>query len=103
METTVCWRFFGLRPIPRHLVVCCNFTPVVRHDYRIGVPISSSYREIFNSDSRYYGGTDVGNSFPLQAAEQAHHGQRFSLVLTLPPLGVCVLEPERLETTNRHK
>jgi len=46
------------------VVVVCNFTPVARADYRIGVPAASGYREVLNSDSRLYGGSDVGNAQP---------------------------------------
>jgi len=76
------------------LLVCCNFTPVVR-DYRVGVPNSGFYREIFNSDSTYYGGSNVGN-FPGVIAEKIPcHGRPQSLNLRLPPLATMVFRPER--------
>ncbi len=75
-------------------VVVCNFTPVVRAGYRIGVPHAGRYREILNTDSAYYGGTNVGNAGELTAEETALHGRPASLTLTLPPLGVLVLAPE---------
>ncbi len=76
-----------------HLVVVLNFTPVVRHGYRIGVPHGGGYREIFNSDSRYYGGSDVGNGGHIASDPTPWMDQPHSLVLTLPPLGALILEP----------
>ncbi len=77
------------------VAVVCNFTPVVRRDYRIGVPQGGRYREILNTDSRHYGGSDVGNNGILEAEDAGMHGLPASLKLTLPPLGVLVLAPER--------
>ena len=74
------------------LVVCCNFTPVLRQGYRIGVPEAGSYDEIFNSDASWYGGGNVGNQGPLHTAPAAHHGREHSLSLTLPPLAAIVLK-----------
>ncbi|MFM7035385.1 MAG: 1,4-alpha-glucan branching protein GlgB [Planctomycetia bacterium] len=77
------------------LVVCCNFTPVPRERYRIGMPAGGDYDEIFNSDSTYYGGSNMGNQSSLHAAATPHHGRSHSLELTLPPLAVIVLKPRR--------
>jgi len=76
------------------VVVVCNFTPVVRHGYRIGVPRAGKYREIMNTDSKFYGGSDVGNSGDVLTQDRPSHGMTASLSLTLPPLGVLVLAPE---------
>ncbi len=73
------------------LVVVLNFTPVVRHHYRIGVPRAGDYAEIFNSDSRFYGGGDVGNPLPLASTPGPWMDQPHSLSLTLPPLAGIVL------------
>jgi 1,4-alpha-glucan branching enzyme len=70
------------------IVVVCNFTPVPRHDYRIGVPRPGFYREIFNTDSGIYGGSNVGNYGGVWAWEHGHAGRPYCLNLTLPPLGV---------------
>ena len=78
-----------------YLVVVCNFTPVVRRDYPIGVPQGGWYQEIFSSDSQFYGGTNVGNFPGVMAQEPGWHGRPAKLLLTLPPLGVTVLKPER--------
>ncbi len=75
------------------VIVCCNFTPVVRHDYRVGVPQGGWYREIFNSDSEYYGGSNVGTYPGAQAEPVEHQGQTHSLKIQLPPLAVTVLKP----------
>ncbi len=75
------------------LIVVLNFTPVVRENYRIGVPYAGGYQEIFNSDSVYYGGTNVGNSGYLQAEATRWMNLPYSLTLTLPPLGGIVLRP----------
>jgi 1,4-alpha-glucan branching enzyme len=77
------------------VVVVCNFTPVVRQGYRLGVPHEGPYQERFNSDSRYYDGSNVGNIGTLMATTTAHHGQPASLTLTLPPLAAIVLTPWR--------
>jgi 1,4-alpha-glucan branching enzyme len=76
------------------VVVVCNFTPVVRELYRIGVPQGGGYREILNTDSTYYGGSNAGNLGRLETEAVAAHGHAQSLVLTLPPLAVLVLAPE---------
>ncbi len=78
------------------LVVCCNFTPVVRQNYPLSVPRAGTYKEIFNSDSEFYGGSNQGNGLGLVAtkADKAPAAPfEFSLNLTLPPLGVAILKP----------
>ena len=75
------------------IVVICNFTPVPRHDYRIGVPRLGHYREVINTDSTYYGGSNIGNpDGGVHAKETSAHGRSFSLTLTLPPLATLILE-----------
>jgi 1,4-alpha-glucan branching enzyme len=75
-----------------HVVALLNFTPVPRHGYRVGVPASGRYRELLNSDSRYYGGTDVGN--PMVETEPVPcMGYAQSIVVTLPPLAAVALAP----------
>jgi 1,4-alpha-glucan branching enzyme len=75
------------------LLCVCNFTPVVRQGYRVGVPRAGYYEERVNTDSRLYGGSDVGNSGGVNADEIPWHGQPHSLLLTLPPLGAIWLRP----------
>jgi 1,4-alpha-glucan branching enzyme len=75
-------------------VVVLNFTPVVRKRQRIALPHGGNWREALNSDSRFYGGSDVGNGGVLVAEARALHGRAHSVQLTLPPLGALVLVPE---------
>jgi 1,4-alpha-glucan branching enzyme len=78
------------------VVVVCNFTPVPRHDYRIGVPRPGRYRERFNSDARDYGGSGLGNAGEVHAESPPMHGFGWSLRLLLPPLAtlIFVFDPE---------
>jgi 1,4-alpha-glucan branching enzyme len=78
-------------------VVVCNFTPVVRHGYRIGVPAPGNYSEKLNSDSSYYGGSNVGNFGKVTAEAIPSHGHAYSLSLTLPPLATLILARDRPE------
>jgi 1,4-alpha-glucan branching enzyme len=72
------------------MVVACNFTPVPRANYRIGVPQAGYYREIINTDSGSYGGSNVGNGGGLRSVPAPCHGRDYSLLMTLPPLA-CVM------------
>jgi len=74
------------------VVVVCNFTPVPRAGYRLGVPQGGAWRELINTDQTVYGGSGMGNG-SLVADDQPAHGQGQSLVLHLPPLSCLVLEP----------
>ncbi|OGU66480.1 MAG: 1,4-alpha-glucan branching enzyme [Ignavibacteria bacterium RIFCSPLOWO2_02_FULL_55_14] len=76
-----------------HVVVVCNFTPVPRHGYRIGVPKAVQYVEILNTDSSLYGGSNVGNAGIVRTEATPAHGRPQSLVLTLPPVAVLYLKP----------
>jgi len=72
----------------------CNFTPVPRHNYRLGAPVNGDWREALNSDALLYGGSGQGNSGRVEAVPLPLHGRPYSLSLTLPPLGVLILRPE---------
>jgi len=78
-----------------HLIVACNFTPIPREGYRIGVPEHCHYAEVLNSDSEIYWGSNVGNQGGFHSEPLPWQGQPFSLELTLPPLSVCVFKPAR--------
>jgi len=78
-----------------------NATPVVRENYRLGVPREGRWREAINTDSAIYGGSDVGNSGAVETVEVASHGQPRSVTLRLPPLGVLVLIHEPLSQVMR--
>ncbi len=76
------------------VVVVFNFAPVVRENYRIGVPGRGYWKEILNSDAAEYGGGGIGNYGGVEAAPFPLHGRTHSLTLTLPPLAVLFLQRE---------
>jgi 1,4-alpha-glucan branching enzyme len=75
-------------------LVACNFTPVPRDNYRIGVPRGGWWRERLNSDAADYGGSGSGNFGGLEASPLPSHGMTHSVVLRLPPLAALVLTPD---------
>ena len=77
------------------LVVCCNFTPVRRDGYSLGVPEAGVYEEIFNSDSAWYGGSNAGNGGWIASTPRPCHGREHAVTLTLPPLAAVVLKRRR--------
>ncbi len=77
------------------LMFVCNFTPVVYDGYRVGVPYNAFYREILNSDSELYGGSNVGNLGGIPAEAVRHHQWPYSLEMQIPPLAVVVFKPEQ--------
>jgi 1,4-alpha-glucan branching enzyme len=79
----------------RQLVCACNFSPVPRPDYRLGLPRAGRWRELVNTDSELYGGSGVGNLGGLTAEERPWHDQPYSAEVTLPPLGAVWLVPEQ--------
>jgi 1,4-alpha-glucan branching enzyme len=74
------------------ILVVCNFTPVVRHHYRVGVPKGGFWKEVLNTDAPEYGGTGQGNPPGVTAEHIACLGREFSLSLTIPPLAVTFLK-----------
>ncbi len=77
------------------VLVVCNFTPVPRTDYRLGVPHAGRWEEVLNSDAPEYGGSGWGNFGGVDARREASHGRPYSLSLTLPPLSVLFLRGRR--------
>ncbi len=77
------------------VVIACNFTPVPRHNYRIGVQSHAFYREVLNSDAEVYGGSGLGNYGGLHSDEWRHHGQPYSISITLPPLSIVVFKADK--------
>jgi len=75
------------------LLVVLNATPLVRENYRVGVPVGGRWREVLNSDAPCYGGSGQGNAGEVMAEDWSHHGRSHSLLLRLPPLGVLFFEP----------
>jgi 1,4-alpha-glucan branching enzyme len=76
------------------VLIVCNFTPVPRLNYRVGVPTGGYWREILNSDAKEYGGSGHGNLGGRETSPIPFHGRPYSLNLTLPPLGAIFLEPD---------
>ncbi|MGB7764598.1 MAG: alpha amylase C-terminal domain-containing protein, partial [Candidatus Acidiferrales bacterium] len=77
------------------LVIVCNFTPMTREDYRVGVPEKRFYQEIMNTDSCFYGGSNVGNGGGVVADPVPWNDQQSSIKLILPPLSALVFKPKR--------
>jgi 1,4-alpha-glucan branching enzyme len=73
------------------VLVVCNFTPVPRHDYRVGVPHGGRWLEVLNSDAPLYGGSGQGNLGGVEALAEPCHGRPWQLSLTLPPLALVAL------------
>ncbi|MFZ1924119.1 MAG: 1,4-alpha-glucan branching protein GlgB [Xanthobacteraceae bacterium] len=89
------YAFLRLAPDAPSVLVVSNMTPVPRYNYRVGVPEAGSWQEIFNSDSGYYGGSNVGNAGTVEAAAISAHGQPQSVELILPPLATIFLRHDR--------
>lgn len=77
-----------------HALIACNFTPVPRYGYRLGVPVAGRYREVLNTDATIYGGSGLGNLGAVEAERVPAHDRPCSLQLTLPPLATVVLIPD---------
>jgi 1,4-alpha-glucan branching enzyme len=76
------------------IVFACNFTPVPRRNYRIGMPEAGYYREILNTDAAMFGGSNMGNGGGVEALPDSHHGRPASVSITLPPLAVIAFKRE---------
>jgi len=76
------------------IIIVCNFTPVPRPGYRVGLPINVRYQEILNSDRPEYGGSGIGNPTTITAEAIPWQSCQYSAALNLPPLGVIMLKPE---------
>jgi 1,4-alpha-glucan branching enzyme len=76
------------------LVFVCNFTPVYRENYRVGVPFHCEYKELLNSDSEIYWGSNKGNFGALWSDEIAWHNQPYSLNIIIPPLSTMIFKPK---------
>ncbi|MBM4054467.1 MAG: 1,4-alpha-glucan branching protein GlgB [Planctomycetes bacterium] len=82
------------KTVKDQVLVVCNFTPVPRYDYRIGVPYGGFWKEALNSDAKHYHGSGHGNFGGIEANPLPSHGRHYSLTLTLPPLGIIFLKKE---------
>ncbi|MGQ9569753.1 MAG: 1,4-alpha-glucan branching protein GlgB [Thermodesulfovibrionales bacterium] len=77
------------------LVIVSNFTPVPRMEYRIGVPENCFFREILNSDSYLYWGSNMGNAGGVNSDQVPWQGRPYSIKITLPPLSILIFKPIR--------
>ncbi|MBN1678824.1 MAG: 1,4-alpha-glucan branching protein GlgB [Anaerolineae bacterium] len=77
------------------LVIACNFTPIPRTNYRVGVPVAGHYKELMNSDASIYGGGNIGNYGGVITEPVRWHAWDQSLSLTVPPLAAVILKPEQ--------
>jgi 1,4-alpha-glucan branching enzyme len=84
----------------REVVVVVNLTPVVRDNYRIGVPHGGTWIEAFNTDAADYGGSGIGNLGAVEARPHPCHGRSHSVVLTLPPLSVEIFVPGEADASS---
>jgi 1,4-alpha-glucan branching enzyme len=87
------------------LVFICNFTPMPRHGYRVGVPYAGEYYELINSDANSYGGSGLENKQPMPSGQMFWQSCPHSILLTLPPLATIILKrrpqkPEEEGNTN---
>ena len=96
-QSVVAWLRVGADPAERVMAVC-NFTPVPRAGYRLGVPCGGRWTELLNSDATGYGGSGAGNLGGVDAEPVPAHGRPWSVSLTLPPLSALLLRPQDRET-----
>lgn len=80
------------------ILIVCNFTPIPRYNYHVGVPIKGVWKELLNSDAKEYGGSGHGNFGNVETTPIPSHGRPYSLNLTLPPLGILFFKYEELES-----
>ncbi|MGA8164200.1 MAG: 1,4-alpha-glucan branching protein GlgB [Waddliaceae bacterium] len=74
------------------LLIICNFTPLPRHYYKLGVSSKGTWEEVLNSDSAYYGGSNLGNLGAVKTRPIPYHGKDYTLSLTLPPLAILIFK-----------
>jgi 1,4-alpha-glucan branching enzyme len=93
-SSVICFLRKGRDP-EQEIVVVCNFTPLTRHNYAVGVPRGGHWEEILNSDAKLYGGSGQGNLGGVAAAPIAKHGRPYLLNITAPPLGMVLFKRRR--------
>jgi len=74
------------------VIFACNFTPVPRTGYTIGVPGPGYYAEVLNTDSEYFGGSNMGNGGGVMATNRPSHGRPCRISITIPPLAVVAFK-----------
>ncbi|MBD8068540.1 1,4-alpha-glucan branching enzyme [Bacillus sp. PS06] len=75
------------------VIIVCNFSQVVYNDFKVGVPVETSYKEILNSDASKYGGSDQINKKTIEAVNEPFHGRPYHISMTIPPFGISILRP----------
>jgi len=78
----------------RTLACVANLSPVVRHHWRVPLPVGGRWREVLNTDAAEYGGSGIGNLGAVDAVDEPFHGRPFSAAVTIPPLAAVWLAPE---------
>ena len=87
----------------KEIIVVCNFQPVLREDYRIGVPAAGTYSEVFNTDAQEFGGSGISNGTAIVSDDIAMHGFEQSVSLTLPPMSVMYFKCTRKKPKRKPK
>lgn len=87
----------------KEIIAVCNFQPVCRENYRIGVPFSGTYSEVFNSDSKEFGGSGITNGTNIKSEDEPMHGYEQSIYLNLPPMSVIYLKCVRKKVLSKKK
>ncbi|MBQ6820110.1 MAG: 1,4-alpha-glucan branching protein GlgB [Clostridium sp.] len=82
------------------LIFICNFTPVVYHDFRVGVPFNGEYKEVFNSDKDIYGGSNQLNTGVIKSDNIGYHGRPYSISLKVPPMAASVFKIMKINNEN---
>lgn len=90
-QSILCFMRKGKEP-KDYVLVVCNFTPVPRWNYRVGVPHGGFWKELLNSDGLIYGGSDMGNMGGRYSDDHYHHGRQHSISITVPPLSVVIFK-----------
>lgn len=85
------------------LVIACNFTPIARAKYNIGVPVAGTYKQIFNSDEKRYGGSDYGQMDIVESHEEKKSHFEDALTIALPPLAMVVFKLEKKKVKRTKK
>ena len=101
--TQSCISFRRIDKKGNEIIVVCNFQPVLREDYRIGVPVAGTYSEVFNTEWSEFGGCGISNGTAIVSEDVAMHGFEQSISLTLPPLSVMYFKCVRKKPKRKPK
>ena len=101
--TQSCISFRRIDKKGNEIIVVCNFQPMLREDYCIGVPFAGTYSEVFNTDSTEFGGSGISNGTAIVSEDVPMHGFEQSIKLTLPPMSVLYLKCVRKKSKRKPK